>query len=353
MIHVSSSSFNGNEKKYVLDCLNRDWISQGRYVREFEEKFADLCGVKYAITCSSGTAALHLIFLGLGVDSRDVVIVPALTYIATANAARYCGARIKFCDINESDWCLDPEYPIKIEEENVNRVICVPVHLYDAVCRTNELDQSKIIAIEDAAQAVGASKVGSLGLAAAFSLYGSKVVACGEGGLITTNDSELAESIKLYRGQGATTAGSYYHSVVGYNYRMTDLQAAVGLAQLERLPEMIAYRREIINRYRDNLSGFHKVTLQEGTRSSCWIMAVLVPEDVNREFVRDRLLSSGIETRPFFDPIPSLPPYRSLIPPVAANVASRGICLPTHTEMTVGDVDYICEKLAEVLEVAS
>lgn len=360
MIRVSSSSFNGNEKKYVLDCLNRDWISQGKYVREFEEKFADLCGVRHAIACSAGTAALHLSLLALGVRKDDAVIVPALTYIATANAAKYCGARVYFCDIDPDSWCIDDKDQRRVRREynkrtGLNVEVVLPVHLYDSLCRNDNFPATHVT-VEDAAHAIGSSvdgeKVGSLGTLAAFSLYASKIVACGEGGIVTTDDGNLSGLVKLYRGQGATVAGSYHHSVVGYNYRMTDLQAAIGLAQLERLPEMLSYRREVIDRYRSNLQSESRITLQDGVRASGWIMAILVPDGIDRNSIMSRLMGYDIETRPFFDPIPSLPPYQSSygVPPVAANVARRGICLPTHTEMTLDDVDYICEKLVEVIQ---
>lgn len=356
---VSSSRFDGNERKYVLDCLDHGWLSQGKYVQLFEEKFAERVGVKYALSCSSGTSALHLIMLALGVDSDTPVIVPSLTYVATANAVKYCGGQVFFSDIDPLTWCIDPTSCLKLydhlDRSFYKPVVVVPVHIYDSLCQINLLPSALIV--EDACHAPGSDffgdKVGSLGVAAAFSFYGGKVISCGEGGMVVTNDYGIAEKIKLYRGQGATIPGRYHHLVVGYNYRMTDLQAAVGLAQLERLDDNLSCRRGLINRYRSNFASDSRITLQGGERSSGWIMPILIPDPIHRDGTMRSLADQGIETRPFFDPIPSLPPYGSqdlnLICPVAKDVASRGICLPVHTEMTLDDVDRICESLVEVV----
>lgn len=359
VIHVSTPDLGGREREYVLDCLTRGHISQGVYVRRFEEAFAQLAGTRYAVACSSGTAALHLALLSLGIGPSDTVIVPALTYVATANAARYCGARVVFCDIDAHTWQMDINSCQRVYEHerwNCERVVAIPVHLYDSTVSVAALPDGLLV-VEDAAHAPGAMcdcrRVGSLGHAAAFSFYASKVIACGEGGMVTTDDGEMFERLQLYRGQGATTPGRYTHVLVGYNYRLTDVQGAIGLAQLERLPTMLAARRAIVEHYRTSLAGWG-VRLQGGDRASGWMFAVLVDEGVDRDRVARRLHEHGIETRPFFDPLPSLPPYLSRVPPVAESVARRGLCLPTHTAMSEGDVDYVCARLVEtVREVAA
>ncbi len=348
MIRVSTPSLDGREREYVLDCLERGRISQGRYVRRFEKDFAKLCATRYAIACSSGTAALHLSLLALGIGPGDAIIVPALTYVATANAARYCGALVEFCDIDPDTWQIDPasvERIYKVLRREYNRVVVIPVHLYDSIAPVDNLPDGLLV-VEDAAQAApGIVSEGSLG---AFSFYASKIVACGEGGMVTTDDTRVAELLRLYRGQGATTPGRYVHSLVGYNYRMTDLQAALGAAQLERLPETLARRREIVSQYRRNLAPW-SVTFQGGSRASGWMTAVLLPEEANRDDVARRLYTMGIETRPFFDPLPSLAPYRDSLFPVAASVAARGLCLPTHTEMSDLDVVFVCRSLMRTI----
>lgn len=362
MIHCSSSRFDGNEMKYVRDCLGRNWITQGHYVREFEERFAELCRTKYAIACSSGTAALHLAMLALGIDETSTVIVPALTYVATANAARYCGAKIVFTDVHRDTWCMDSADCKDLCERVAvtqfeRRLVIVPVHLYDSLAEIDSLPKL-IPVIEDACHAPGSfnnacnitrelrSEV------ATFSFYGGKVISCGEGGMVVTNREDTAARMRLYRGQGATIPGRYYHSVVGYNYRMTDLQAAIGLAQLERLSENLDYRRALRGRYIANLGNDDRITLQKGKNSSSWTFAILLPQDANRDVVAQLLLDARIETRPFFDIIPSLPPYGAYDTggwPIAADVSSRGLLLPMHTDLTYLDVDYICEQLQRVL----
>lgn len=335
IIKVSSSDFSGKEREYVNDCLSRNWLSQGYYVREFEEKFADYVQAKYAMACSSGTAALHLAMLALDVDSNTNVIVPALTYVATANAASYCGVNAKFADILESSWCIDSD-----DLYLSYRDVIVPVDIYDAVASCKYANCLEIADKSESLLPLGSSTI------ATYSFYGNKIISCGEGGMVATNDKDLADKIKLYRGQGATIPGKYHHSVIGYNYRMTDMQAAIGLAQLERISQKLAKRREVIDRYRKNLSSNKNITLQGGERASGWVMAVLVSEEADRDNIADTLLSDfQVETRPFFEPLPSLPMYAGEVPPVAAGVARRGLCLPTHERLSIADVDYVCDSL--------
>lgn len=343
IIKVSSSDFSGKEREYLNDCLSRNWLSQGKYVREFEEKFAEYVQAKYAIACSSGTAALHLAMLALDVNSKTNVIVPALTYVATANAARYCGANVKFVDVLESSWCIDSD-DLYLSYKDV----VIPVDLYDAVARCRYANCVEVADRSESLLPLGSSTI------ATYSFYGNKIISCGEGGMVATSDKELADKIKLYRGQGATIPGKYHHSVIGYNYRMTDMQAAVGLAQLEQISEKLSKRREIIDRYRKNLSSEKAFTLQGGERASGWMMAILLPESVDRDSIAKTLLNDfSIETRPFFIPLPSLPMYKGEVPPVAENVARRGLCLPTYTLLPDDDIDYICESLSRAIYITN
>lgn len=342
IIRVSSSYFSGKEREYLNHCLSENWLSQGHYVRKFEEEFAEYVQAKYAISCSSGTAALHLAMLALDVDNNTNVVVPALTYVATANAAKYCGANIRFVDVLESSWCVDSEDLLLSYKD-----VLVSIDLYDAVSRARFINCHEVADRSESLLPLGSSTI------ATYSFYGNKIISCGEGGMVATNSKELADKIKLYRGQGATTPGKYHHSVVGYNYRMTDMQAAVGLAQLEQIEEKLALRRSIIDRYRKNLSLNKDITLQGGERASGWMMAVLMPEAADRDAIAEKLLKDfQVETRPFFEPLPSLPMYAGEIPPVAANVAGRGLCLPTHERLSIVDVDYVCESLNEAIYIA-
>jgi perosamine synthetase len=360
-ISVSSTNLYGDERRYVNDCLDRGWLSQGYYVKRFEEEFANYIGTRHAISCASGTAALHLSMLALGIGVNDAVIVPALTYVATANAARYCGAPVFFADIEPDSWCMDANYTPTLTD-TYEKIVAVPVHLYDSVATIPITDMP---VIEDACHALGAysgsyastDKVGTIGDLACFSFYASKHISCGEGGMVTTNSDELAEKIKLYRGQGAsTTQGkNYHHVVIGYNYRMTDLQAALGLAQLEKLDESIEYRRDVVDYYRSKLRYNPKIWFQDGPRSSGWMFAVLLDKELDRDRVAQELLQANIETRPFFEPLPSLPMYRtgdvnpSSLFPITYDIASRGLCLPTHCNIDHKDIDYICSNLERIV----
>lgn len=344
LIPVSSSRLGGNEQKYVLDCLSRNWLTQGYYVQRFEEAMSAWTGRKFALACSSGTAALHLAIKASRSHGISIVI-PALTYIATANAVQYCTEvkDIRFCDVDKLSWCARPK-DVQFPE------FVLGVDLYDAIW-TPRYPAYKYPFGLDASESHITSEPA---LFSTFSFYGNKLISTGEGGMVLTDDEELARLIKLYRGQGQTTPGDYHHSVVGYNYRMTDLQAAVGLAQLEQVDNFIARRREIINRYRYNLKGDDRFTFQGGQRANGWMFALLLPPYESIDRVRVELLQKkDIETRPFFRPIPSLPPYFE--PdwkdkyPVSAELYERGLCLPTHVNLTDQDVDYVCECLMEIV----
>lgn len=359
-IPVSSLTLHGNEKKYLLDVIDRGWLSCGKYVSQLEEQFAIYIGSRHALACSSGTAALHLAYLSLGADSDTTVITTPLTYIATANAARYCGAKVVFADVDRESWCLDFDKYSEIAEYG-KRHIVAPVHLYDGISDVEIM----LPCVEDSCHALGASdtgasynkdngaeireyKLGTFGTIGCFSFFSSKNIGCGEGGMIVTDNDDLAHKIKLYRGQGAPIPGIYYHSVIGYNYRMTEMQAAIALAQLEQLDEFVRYRRQVIDQYRETLGQYPKITLQGGKRGAGWMMAILLETPDLKERVKGSLAHNNIETRPFFIPLPLLPPYcDSDCPPIAMEIYDRGLCLPTHCELDQRDVERICNIVIE------
>lgn len=351
-IPVSSADLRGNEREYVLDCLNRGWLTQGPYVERFEAELARVTGARYALTCSSGTAALHLAMLAVGVDNTSTVIVPALTYVATANAAKYCGAHVRFADINRESWCVSFESCCAAARMAPTVSMCiVPVDLFDALSEVGQ--GATITSTRDSAHSLFAGNA----RVAALSFYASKIIACGEGGAVVTNDPDVRDAIYSLRGQGATSQ-RYYHDRIGYNYRMMDTQAAIGLAQLERLDEMLAARRHVYNLYLEILRGVGFLDrggeFQGGQRSSAWAFACLLPGAMSVPETIDSLAQHGIESRSFFVPIPDLPMYhdaRDASPPtpIAREVARRGICLPLFSGITDSQVEYVCERLmAEV-----
>jgi len=360
-IPIYQPSLDGNEKKYVNECLDSTWISsKGRFIPEFEQQFAARTGVKHAASVCNGTVALHLALVALGIGPGDEVIVPTLTYISSANAIAYTGATPVFVDSLEDTWQMDPE-DVRRKLTARTRAIMV-VHLYGHPC---EMDTLTVIArehalflIEDCAEAFGAlfrgKHVGSFGDIATYSFFGNKTISTGEGGMIVTNDETLYDRSVHFKGQGLAKHRQYWHDVIGYNYRMTNICAALGLAQLERADALLARKREIADRYRAGLAGL-PVTFHEETahiRHSFWMCSILVEDPVQRDPLRDTLEAAGIETRPLFYPIHTMPMYAARFQrhPVAESLGWRGINLPSWPGLTEEQISEICETVARFFQ---
>jgi perosamine synthetase len=362
-IRVAEPLLIGNERKYVLDCLDSGWISSnGHYIAAFESAFAAYCGVGEAIAVSNGTAALHLALAGLGVGAGDEVIVPTFTYIATANAVRYCGAVPVLADALPGSMNIDPAHVERLITRRTRGIIAV--HLYgqpaDMRALTAIARRHGLFVIEDAAEAhgarIGEAGVGSLADCATFSFFGNKIITTGEGGMITTNDADLAARFRLLRGQGMDPSRRYWFPVVGFNYRMTNIQAALGLAQVERIDAALAARRQLAQWYDRELrplsSSLAVPHEQEGTTHAFWMYTIWLREGSadRRDRTMTALEKAGIETRPAFHPLHTMPPYRDHRAfPVADVWAARGISLPTHERVSLDDVRYIAHHLASAL----
>ncbi len=365
-IPVAAPVLAGNEKAYVLDCIESSWISScGKYVEKFERAFADYCGVGHAVSCSSGTAALHVALLALGVGTGDEVILPTLTFVATANAVTYCGARPRFVDIEPDTWTIDPAL---IEAKITTRTKAIlPVHLYGYVANMDAVTEiagrHNLFVVEDAAEAHGAEfrgqRVGSLSEVAAFSFYGNKIISSGEGGMVVTDSEELGRYAAQLRGQGMDLNQRYWFPIIGYNYRMPNLTAAVGLAQLELIDWHLNRRREIASWYRDilrDVPGIGWQSAKDGRENVDWLFTIILDEPirVSRDDVIARLSERGVETRPVFYPMHVLPPYREMgqedgLFPVAERVARSGLSLPTWAGLQRKDVIYVCDALRECI----
>ncbi len=365
-IPVAAPVLAGNEKAYVLDCIESSWISScGKYVEKFERAFADYCGVGHAVSCSSGTAALHVALLALGVGAGDEVILPTLTFVATANAVTYCGARPRFVDIEPDTWTIDPAL---IEAKITARTKAIlPVHLYGYVANMDAVTEiagrHNLFVVEDAAEAHGAEfrgrRVGSLSEVAAFSFYGNKIISSGEGGMVVTDSEELGRYAAQLRGQGMDLNQRYWFPIIGYNYRMPNLTAAVGLAQLELIDWHLNRRREIASWYRDilrDVPGIGWQSAKDGRKNVDWLFTIILDEPirVSRDDVIARLSERGVETRPVFYPMHVLPPYREMgqedgLFPVAERVARSGLSLPTWAGLQRKDVIYVCDALRECI----
>ena len=358
-VHLASPVLNGNEKKYVMDCIDTGWISaNGKYVNEFERQFAEFCGVKHAISCANGTVALHLPLLSYGIGPGDEILIPTFTYIATANAIKYCGATPVLVDSEPETWNIDPN---KIEEKiTPNTKGIIVVHLYGHPVNMDPImkiaKKHDLFIIEDAAEAHGAEyndkRVGSIGDVGTFSFFGNKIISTGEGGKITTNDDDLAANMRLLRGQGMDPEKRYWFNVIGYNYRMTNLQAAVGLGQIENIDWHLQQRRRVAASYIEKLSNRTDLfTLQPEmtwAKHSYWMVSIILTDKVktSRDTIMKLLNESGIETRPLFYPMHHMPPYfEESTYPVADDISARGFNIPTNALLTDEDIDYVCKQL--------
>lgn len=362
-IPVAEPVFTGNEKAYVLDCLENKWISgSGKYVDALEKQFAGFCGANFAVAVVNGTAALHVALLALGIGPGDEVIVPDLTYIASANSVYYCGARPVFADIDPLTWTLDP---LDVAKKITPRTKAImPVHLYGHPADMDPLLDlarlHRLSVIEDCAEAHGAEykgrKVGTMGDLATFSFYGNKIITTGEGGMITTNDPNLMQRVRLLKGQGMDPARRYWFPIVGYNYRLTNVQAAIGLAQMERIDWLIQRRREVARQYTEELQGLSVSTPAEApwAKNVFWLFSIRIGAAADRDLVMEQLMKESIETRPFFYPMHQMPPYLDRggdeAFPVSTRVAASGISLPSSANLSVADISYITNVLRKLLE---
>jgi len=365
IIPVSDPKLDGNELRYVTQAVQSGWVSSaGRFVREFEEAFAAAVGCRYGVACANGTTALHLALATLGVGPGDEVLIPTFTMIATANAVRYTGATPVLIDAEPETWNLDVA---RLERRLTPRTRgIVVVHTYG---HPVEMDPVLALArrrglwvVEDAAEAHGARyrdrPCGSLGVAAAFSFYANKIITTGEGGMVTTNDSELARVARRLRDHAFSDERHFWHHYVGYNYRMTNLQAAVGLAQTERFAELVETRRASARLYTELLRKVPGLTLpveKPWARNVYWMYGLLVEEafGLSRDDLRRRLARRGIETRTFFIPIHLQPIYYDAARerfPVAEALCRKGLYLPSGATLREDDIRYICQAIAEARE---
>lgn len=364
-IPVAAPVLCGREKEYVAECLDEGWISStGKFVARFEKEFAAFCGVKQAVSCCNGTVAIHLALLAAGVKPGDEVIVPTLTFVATANAVLYCGARPVLVDCDPVTWNATPD-AIEAAITPKTRAV-VAVHLYGLPCDmagiASVCSRHGLMLVEDAAESFGGQQsgrmTGSLGDIGTFSFYGNKTISTGEGGMVTTSDSDLAAYIRQLRGQGMDPARRYWFPMLGYNYRMTNVAAAIGTAQLEMAEWHLSRRREVVGWYNSRLDRVPGLLRQHEAppyRHGHWIHTVILDPALHapRELVMSRLAADGIETRPVFVPmheLPHLAAYGGASKfPTADRLSAHGFNLPTWGGLDEADVDHICDKLKAAL----
>ena len=362
IIPVCEPTLGGNEMKYVQQAIETNWISSaGRFIRDFEARFAEICGVKYGIACANGTVAMHLAMATLGLEPGDEVIIPTFTMIATANAVTYCGAKPVLVDMEPGYWQMDLN---QVEARITPRTkAIVPVHIYGHPTDMDPLmalaEKHGIMVIEDAAEAHGAEykgrRTGGLGHAAGFSFYGNKIITTGEGGMVTTNDRELAQLAWNLRDHAFSHERHFWHKFVGFNYRMTNLQAAVGLAQVEQLDGFVAARRRNAAEYNCRLHGIPGIrTPAEApwAKNVYWMYGIMVDEaayGMGRDALRRVLADHGIETRTFFIPMHCQPVYWQQFKgeryPVAEDLCKRGFYLPSASSLSIDEIEYVADVI--------
>jgi perosamine synthetase len=356
-IPVYKPFFHGREKEYVNRCLDGLWIAKGEFVTRFEAQFAERLGAGcHAATVCNGTAALHLAFLALGIGPGDEVLVPSLTYIASVNMIALTGATPVLVDSTLSTWQMDPE-DVRRKVTSRTRAI-LAVHLYGQACEMGELlkicHEKGLWLVEDCAEAFGTfykgRSVGTFGEIATYSFFGNKTITTGEGGMVVSRNADLLDKAVHLRGQGVSPVVEYWHDVLGFNYRMNNISAAIGLAQFEQADEILERKRRVAVWYREML-GDMPLELHgeaEGTHHSFWMCSALAANERTRDALRAHLRGQGIETRPVFHPAHTMPVFHSSLPfPVAESLCRRGFNLPSYPGLTEDVVAQVCTSIRE------
>lgn len=364
MIPLAEPYFDKEEFDNLAETVMSGWISsRGYFIPKFEESFRNYYGTKYAVSVSNGTAALHLALLALDIKKDDEVIVPTLTFISPVNAVFYCGAKPVFVDAHQEYWGIDPEKIEKAITKKTKAIIIV--HLYGHSCDMDAIikiaKKHNLPLVEDAAEAHGATyknkKVGSFGKISCFSFFGNKNMTTGEGGMCLTNDRRLFDRMCILKNHGMAMDKKYWHNEVGYNYRMTNMQAAIGIAQLKKLDRLNDKKRIVANWYIENF----KNLIEEGkiiphpkmpwAKNVVWLYTILLnKKEEERNKIIDKLSKAGIESRPFFYPVHIMPPHKSQDKfSVAESIYKRGISLPSSVKLTKEQVDYVTDTIGKII----
>lgn len=351
-IPVYRPELGGNELTYVQQCLESTWISsRGEFIDRFQNDFGRFIGADHLVAVTNGTVALHLALLGVGLGPGDEVIVPSLTYVAAVNAIRYVGATPVFADADARSWQVDPEHVARLITPRTRAILAV--HTYGQACDLAALGalcrKHDLRLIEDCAEAfgtrIGTQHVGTFGDVATFSFFGNKTVTTGEGGMVVSRDAKVHGLICKLRGQGLAGEKEYWHDIVGYNYRITNICAAIGVAQMERAAELIARKRALAEAMRNAMADlpivFHLE--QPGTTHSFWMISALARSEAERDGLRQALRLEGIETRPVFHPAHTLPMYAAGQTglEVSVDLAARGLNLPSWPGLSAEQVAEI------------
>lgn len=361
-IYLDAPSVGREEKRYLNMAIDTGYVSSvGRFVADFETKFARFVGARQAVSTQSGTSALHISLHELGVRKNDEVIVPAVTFIASVNPVLYIGATPVFADIDPETWNICPGSIERVITKRTKAII--PVHLYGNPCRMDAImriaRRHRLKVVEDATESLGASyggiPTGRFGDFGCFSFNGNKIITTGGGGMVIGRDQSSVRHIKFLVNQAKDAVNSLYHPEIGFNYRMTNVEAAIGLAQLGKIEKFLARKREINSIYRDELSGVADITFQEEYaegRSSSWLTCIRLGIGIDISKVQDSLKKSGVPTRRIFMPVSEFPPYRKYGKrsyPNSYDLYDRGLCLPSSVLNTKDDIYSVAKKIRKVV----
>jgi len=365
MILTAGPSITEKEIEYVLDAVKNGWNENwNSYLTRFEKAFADYIGVKYALATSSCTGAIHLALLACGIKEGDEVILPDLAWVAPANAVKYLGGFPVFVDVEPDTWCLDPEKVREALSDKTKAII--PVHLFGHPCAMQQLKdiarEYDLFLLEDAAQAIGSlyqdRRPGCFGHAGVFSFQGAKIMVTGEGGMLVTDDQEFYEKARFYNDHGRDPKGSFWIHEVGYKYKMSNLQAALGCAQLERIDELVEKKRLVYSWYSDqlkNLLGIKMNVQKEGVLNNYWMTSIVLEQassdqrDGLRQILKD---AHRIDTRSFYYSLSEFDPFEKRYDnPVCRRLSASGINLPSGYDLSEEQVSYICKAIEKELSI--
>lgn len=366
MILTAGPSISAKESSYAFDAAEKGWNSQwSKYLTKFEKTFANYVGAKYALATSSCTGALQIALMSLDIGPGDEVIVPDETWVASANAIRYVGAIPIFADVELDSWNIDSQSVEKLISPKTKAIIVV--HMYGAPARmTPILDLAKkykLKVVEDAAPAIGAKwngkSCGTFGDFGAYSFQGAKLLVTGEGGMLVTNDDDLYVKAKKIWDQGRNPNKTFWIDEDGVKFKMSNVQAAIGLAQIERADELIEMKRRIFSWYEDRLSGFKGIHLNkevEGAKSIYWMSSIRLDEGMklSRDDLIIELKKRNVDTRPVFPAISKYPiwPLKQDPKPIADKIGNTAMNLPSGVCLKKDDIMYVCDQIIELLELS-
>jgi perosamine synthetase len=367
MIPVCEPLLTGKESEYVSECLKTNWISSaGKYIPEFEKGFAEYCGCKHGVSTTNGTTALHLALAALGIGAGDEVIMPAFTMAACAFSIIYTGAKPVLVDAEPDTWNMDVT---QIERKVTKKTKAImPVHIYGHPCDMDLImdiaKRHNLFVVEDAAEAHGAEykgkRVGSIGHVSCFSFYANKIITTGEGGMVVTSDAQIAEKARRLKDQAFSPQRRFLHTNVGFNYRMTNVQAAIGLAQLESIDKFVDMRRKNASLYSAGLRNIPGITLpqeKEWAKNVYWMYGIVAGEKtgVGRDSLMQKLKEKGVDTRTFFIPMHVQPAFLSMglfageSYPVATELSEKGLYLPSGSGLKPAEIDAVCTAIRAIV----